>query len=79
MLEIEMVDYDIETLSYMIGGSQVRNLENGTFTIYNDNNEIYKQYEAYTIKTQLGKPLYDVKVNKEIIDTSENYNNVIEG
>lgn len=77
MFEIEMVDHDAETLSYMIEGEQVRNLENGTFTIYNHNKEIYKQYDTFTVKTQLGRPLYDVKANKEVIDSSQNYDNTI--
>lgn len=78
MFEIEMVEHDVETISYMLEGDQVRNLENGTFTVYNDNHEIYKQYEAYTVKTRLGKPLYDVKLNKSNVDVSQNYNNIIE-
>ena len=78
MFEIEMVEHDAETLSYMLEGDQVRNLDNGTFTIYNNDHEIYKQYETYSIKTRLGKPLYDVKVNKQGIDASQNYNNIIE-
>ena len=78
MFEIEMVEHDVETLSYMIEGDQVRNLENGTFTVYNDNHEIYKQYQTYTVKTRLGKPLYDIKIGKDSIDTSQNYNNIIE-
>jgi hypothetical protein len=77
MFEIEMVDHDAETLSYMIEGEQVRNLENGTFTVYNDNKEIYKQFETYTVKTQLGKPLYDIKANKDVIDSSQGYDNTI--
>ena len=77
MFEIEMVDHDIETLSNILEGPQVRNLENGTFTIYNKNNEIYKQFETYTIKTQLGKPLYDVKDNKSIIDSTQSYDIII--
>ncbi len=77
MFEIEMVDHDAETLSYMIEGEQVRNLENGTFTIYNHNKEIYKQYDTFTVKTQLGRPLYDVKASKDVIDTSQNYENTI--
>lgn len=77
MFEIEMVEHDAETLSYMLEGDQVRNLDTGVFTVYNDKHEIYKQYESYSIKTQLGKPLYDIKVNKNNIDTTQNYNNVI--
>jgi hypothetical protein len=72
-----MVEHDSETLSYLIGGTQVRNLDNGIFTTYNDNNEIFKQYDTYTIKTQLGKPLYDVKESRSTIDISQNYNNII--
>lgn len=79
MFEIEMVDHDAETLSYMIEGEQVRNLENGTFTIYNHDKEIYRQYETYTVKTQLGRPLYDIKAKKDIIDSSQNYDNTIGG
>ena len=77
MFEIEMVDHDAETLSYMLEGEQVRNLENGTFTVYNHDKEIYKQYEAYTVKTHLGRPLYDIKAKKDVIDASQNYNNTI--
>lgn len=77
MFEIEMVEHDAETISYMLEGDQVRNLDNGTFTVYNDKHEIYKQYETYSVKTQLGKPLYDIKVNKNNIDTTQNYNNII--
>jgi hypothetical protein len=77
MFEIEMVDHDAETLSYMIEGDQVRNLENGTFTVYNHDKEIYKQYETYTVKTQLGRPLFDIKTNKDVIDASQSYDNTI--
>lgn len=77
MFEIEMVDHDAETLSYMIEGDQVRNLDNGTFTVFNHDKEIYKQYETYTVKTQLGRPLYDIKTNKDVIDTSQNFDNTI--
>lgn len=77
MFEVEILEHDIETLSYMLEGEQVRNLENGTFTIYNHNKEIYKQYDTYTVKTQLGRPLYDIKANKNIIDSGDAYVNTI--
>ena len=77
MLEVEMVEHDAETLSYMLTGTQVRNLDTGVFTTYNHDNEIYKQFDTYTVKTQLGKPLYDVKAVKEIPDISQNYKEII--
>ena len=49
-IEIEMVEHDIETVSYMLEGEQIRNLENGRVTTYNFDGEIYKQMEYSTIK-----------------------------
>ena len=65
LLEIEMVTNDADTLATMIDGSQLRSLENGLITTYNDNNEIFSQHEAYTIKDQYtGTPIYEVRKNK---------------
>lgn len=65
MLDIEMVDHDADTLSYMLEGSQLRNLDNGLVTTYNENNEIYHQSEHYTLKDNYtGNPVYEVKQNK---------------
>lgn len=50
MVEVEMVDHDIETLSIMMEGEQVRNLGTGRVTHYNFDGEIYKQYEFSTVK-----------------------------
>lgn len=49
-VEIEMTEHDIETVSYMLEGEQIRNYENGVVTTYNFNGEIYKQFEFSTIK-----------------------------
>ena len=76
MFEIEMVEHDAETLSYMLTGTQVRNLDTGILTTYNHNNEIYKQFDTYTFKTQIGKPLYDIKQKRNTIDTTQSYNSV---
>lgn len=77
MLEIEMVEHDDDTISYMIEGDQVRNRDNAIITTYNDDREIYKQQDYYTVKNELGVPLYDVKQKRENIDGSQAYDNVI--
>lgn len=72
MLDIEMTEHDIDTLSYMIEGSQLRDLDNGLVTTYNDRNEIYNQVEHFTLKDQYtGKPVFEVKQNKNNIDFSQ--------
>ena len=65
MLDIEMVDHDIDTVSTMLEGSQLRDLENGLITTFNDNGEIYNQQELYSLKDGYTKnPIYEVKKNK---------------
>jgi len=77
MMEIEMVEHDAETISTMIEGSQIRDLDNGLITTYNKDKEIYAQHEYYTLKSESGVPLYDVKDKKTTIDTTQDYNNIV--
>lgn len=64
-LDLEMCENDIDTVSYMLKNSQLRDLDNGLVTTFNDNNEIYHQSEHYTLKDQYtGKPIYEVKRNR---------------
>ena len=77
MLEVEMVEHDIETLAFGIFGNQTKSLEDGIYTIYNFNNEIYKQYNLYEIKDRFtGKPLFEVREERASIDFSKSFNSV---
>jgi hypothetical protein len=77
MLEVEMVEHDIETLAFGIFGNQTKSLEDGIYTIYNFNNEIYKQYNLYEIKDKFtGKPLFEVREQRASIDFSKSFNSV---
>lgn len=78
LIEIEMVDHDADTLTYMIEGDQVRNRDKAIITTYNDEHEIYKQQDYYTVKDKLGNALYDVKRNRDGIDNEESYDNTID-
>lgn len=49
-LEVNIVENDMDTLSYGIYGETVRNLDNGRVSIYNPNDEIFKQFEFSTVK-----------------------------
>lgn len=72
-LDIEMVTHDADTISNMLEGSQLRDLDNGLVTTYNEKNEIYAQSEHYTLKENAsGNPVYEVKKNKtDSIDFSQ--------
>lgn len=75
LIDIEMVDRDFETVTTMLEGSQLRNLENGLVTTYDENNQIYAQHEFYSIKNADNDPIYEVKINKT---DSINFNETIE-
>lgn len=77
MLEVEMVEHDVETLAYALLGNQSKSLEDGIYTIYNFNNDIYKQYNLYEIKDQFsGKPLFEVREERTNIDFEKTFNKV---
>lgn len=77
LIEVEMVEYDDETLSVMLAGNQIRDLDHGLITTYNFDNEIFRQHEYYTIKETTGRDLYDVKVDRrDNIDTSQDFNEI---
>lgn len=79
-LDIEMTTHDVDTISYMLENSQLRDLDNGLVTTFNNENEIYHQAEHFTLKDQYtGNPVYEVKQNKKgSIDFSQTINDKIE-
>ena len=76
MIELEMVEHDIETVSTMLEGSQLRNMDNGLITTFNSKGEIYSQSEVYSLKDEYSKePIYEVKKNKNnSVDFSQTIN-----
>ena len=77
MIEIEMVEHDAETITTMLEGDTIMDHDNAIMTHYNENKEIYQQYDFYEQKNSLGEPLYSVKKKRENIDSSEDYDNIV--
>ena len=75
-LDIEMVSHDADTISTMLEGSQLRDLDNGLITTFDGDGNIYHQKEVYTLKDQYtGKPVYEVgKEKTNNIDFSQSIN-----
>jgi len=72
-----MVEHDFDTLAYGLFGNQTKSLEDGIYTIYNFENQIYKQYNLFEIKDQFtGKPLFEVREERSNIDFSKTFNNI---
>ncbi len=77
MLEVEMVEYDDEVLAYALYGNQSKSLEDGIYTQYNFENDIYKQYNLFEIKDKFtGVPLFEVREKRNEIDFSKDFDTV---
>lgn len=75
--EIEIVDSDISTLSVGLFGNQTKSMEDGIYTMYDDDNNIFKQYNLYEIRDQYNALLYEVKENRDSnIDFSKSFTNI---
>ena len=76
-LEIELVEHDFDTLAIGLYGNQTKSVADGVRTYYNENGEIYKQFNEYVIKDDVGaEKLFEVKEEKENIDFSKDFNNI---
>ena len=76
-IEIEMVEHDISTLAIALYGNQTKAMDDGIYTIYDTNNNIYKQYNLYEIRDNLNKLLFEVREDRgNNIDYSKNFNNI---
>lgn len=78
VFQIEMVDHDADTISYMLEGDQANDRDNAIITTYNENNEIYIQRGYYTLKDKLGNPVYTVMEKKNNIDSSQAHDNIFQ-
>ena len=75
MLELEMVEHDSETISYMLEGNQLIDKDNALITTFNPQGEIYHQTEYGVYKDSYGTPLYEYKKTRDNIDQSQSLEN----
>lgn len=76
-IEIEMVEYDISSLAIALYGNQTKSIDDGIYTIYDSQNNIYRQYNLYEIRDQFNALLYEVRQSRgENIDFSKNFTNI---
>ena len=76
-LDIEIADQDFSTLAIALYGNQTKSMDDGIYTIYDANNNIYQQYNLYEIRDQFNTLLYEVRQNRgDNIDFSKNFTNI---
>lgn len=78
-VDIEIAEHDIDTLAIALYGNQTKSIEDGVYTLYNKDLNIYKQYNLYEIRDEFNNLLYEVRENRnENIDFSKNFTNITE-
>jgi hypothetical protein len=75
-VEIEMVEHDATTLANALYGNQSKAISSGIYTIYDNNNNIYRQYNLYEIKDDFNETLYEIRENRDDIDETLNFDTI---
>ena len=76
-LDIEIAEHDVDTLAIALYGNQTKSIEDGIYTIYDNDNNIYRQYNLYEIRDEFNNLLYEVREGRGVnIDFSKNFQNI---
>ena len=77
LIELDLTEYDINSLAIGLYGNQSKGLQDGIYTLYNFSNEIYKQYNLYEVQDQFsGEPLYEIRENRTNIDETKGFDTI---
>ena len=76
-LDIEIAEHDFSTIAIALYGNQTKSIDDGIYTIYDSQNNIYRQYNLYEIRDQFNNLLYEVRQDRgNNIDFSKNFTNI---
>lgn len=76
MIELELVEHDDETITYMLEGNQLIDKDKALITTFNNQGEIYHQSEYGAYKDDYGNPLFEFKKVKDNIDFNQSLDNL---
>jgi hypothetical protein len=77
-IEIEMVEHDASTLAHALYGNQSKAVSQGIYTIYDNNNNIYRQYNLYEVKDEFNETLYEIREERNDVDETLNFDTITE-
>ena len=77
VIEVDMVQNTIDTLTSYVAGEQIKDVDSGILTYYDENREITRQFNIYEIKDDVDNvPLYEVKEKRTNIDETQDFDDV---
>ena len=76
-IEVDIVEYDTSSLAIALFGNQTKSVDDGVYTMYDTQNNIYKQYNLYEIRDQFNELLYEVRQDRGgNIDYTKNFTTI---
>ena len=76
-LEIDMVENNVDSLINYIAGEQIKDVDNGILSYYDDERNITKQFDLYEIKDDVSNTsLYEVKEKRTNIDPTQDFDTI---
>lgn len=76
-LDVEIAEHDFSTIAIALYGNQTKSMDDGIYTIYDTDDNIYRQYNLYEIRDQFNNLLYEVRQDRgNNIDFSKNFSNI---
>jgi hypothetical protein len=79
VIELELVENTIDTLSDIVAGEQIKDVQKGIMTYYDKDRVITKQFDLFEIKDDVvDVPLFEVRQKRTNIDESQNFNDIVE-
>lgn len=77
-VEIQIAEHDLDTLSIALYGNQTKSIEDGIYTLYDRDGNIYKQYNLFEVRNNFNELLYEVRQDRGTnIDFTKNFTNII--
>jgi len=64
-------------LAIALYSDQTKSMEDGIYTLYDFDGNIYAQYDLYEIKDTTDNKLYEVRTRRNNIDTTKGLNNIV--
>lgn len=78
-IEVEMVEHDVQTLSYALYGNTTRDNETGILTYFDERGSIYRQYNLYTRKKQFSQGSVDIREIRTSFNTGDDFKSISQG
>lgn len=79
VIEIEMVDQTIKTLSYALYGNNTRDLGTGIYSIFDEFGNLYRQYNLLERKNEFTTATIEVKELRTNVNLDQNFFNLSQG